>query len=190
MRLFLAISLPGEVRLLLKQAQARLREAADTKGIGWTNPEQLHLTLVFLGETEASAAGELARRFERIASEAAAIELSLDGFGMFPNETRPRVLWAGVASAGDELPDLQRAFEIAAADALKAEKQKKWSAHITLARFRDCDRQAIRRIRDATRETKMPAARWTAPTVDLVRSDLGAPGATHTVLRRFLLGNS
>ncbi len=92
MRLFLALDLDAAIRSALAQAIAELRREAPRAR--WVRPETLHLTLHFLGETEAGRAAGLRAALDAVC--AAAFQLPLRGWGFFPAAGPAHVFWAGV----------------------------------------------------------------------------------------------
>src|SRR5207244_13070108 len=64
----------------------------------WMTPEQVHLTLKFLGDVEPEREPELVAALSRACTGARPVTLSLSGFGVFPHYDRPRVVWVGVRS--------------------------------------------------------------------------------------------
>lgn len=128
MRLFVALDFP----LSLREALAPLfREKIP--GAKWASPEQLHLTLRFLGECPEATFEALRSGLREIAVPP--FTLALQGVGTFPNPERPRVLWAGL-EAGPELYALQNQIEALAQDLGFSPETKPFSPHLTLARLK------------------------------------------------------
>ena len=94
MKLFVAVNLPDGVRRALWQATAPLRDAEYP--VQWVRPEGIHLTLKFLGEVEAAREPELRGALSRAVAGARAVPLAVRGFGVFPDMSRPRVIWTGL----------------------------------------------------------------------------------------------
>src|SRR4051794_40453033 len=87
-RLFLALALPAPVR---KELAAL---ATSLSGVTWTHPDQLHLTLRFLGDV---AEEKMERVIEHLASvRVEPFILPIEGVGAFPLKSPPRTLWVGV----------------------------------------------------------------------------------------------
>src|SRR5262245_15518533 len=95
MRTFIAIEIPAEIRSALAALQTDLRRAG--ADVSWTKPENVHLTLKFLGEVDESRIGEIEKVCVSSAAEFKLFTLSLKDTGVFPNLRQPRVLWAGLA---------------------------------------------------------------------------------------------
>jgi len=133
MRLFYALSLPESLKADLAAFQLRARKAAASAS--WPDPRNLHLTLAFLGEQDASRLPALMRVAASAAAGHARFVLRTSLLGGFPRERSARVLWLGLdaqpslmALAGDlrrELREAGVAFD-----------EKPFQAHLTLARFR------------------------------------------------------
>ena len=104
-------------------------------------------------------------------------EISVGGFGVFPNFSRPRVIWVGV-EAPDELLNLQRRIDVETARLGYAPDQRKFNPHLTLGRVsRNANHQEVRSISAELRKHKLGflgAAR--IEEVHLFRSDLGRDG--------------
>ncbi|MEZ4637143.1 MAG: RNA 2',3'-cyclic phosphodiesterase [Caldilineaceae bacterium] len=118
MRTFIAIDLPAAVKQEMRALQRRLQN--DLRPIGgdrlfkWTNPDKVHVTLRFLGETSDTQVDQIHADLRRITADAIPFALNLDGIGVFPNWPRVRVLWAGVSGELAALHRLQQAVETAA----------------------------------------------------------------------------
>ncbi len=126
-RLFVAVDVPGSVR----EELANLCHGVD--GARWVDLSQLHLTLEFAGDVDRTSAELLAEALAEI--RAPAFELALRGVGFFPPRKFARVLWIGVTEC-PPLLSLQRRVRQAVRDAGVKSESRKFSPHITLARFR------------------------------------------------------
>ncbi len=125
-RLFVALAMPDAVR-------ARLSEMlCGIPGARWVNPENLHLTLRFIGEVDGGAAEEIADSLSRL--QAPAFDLTLEGLGHFESRGRLRALWVGVRPE-PALTALQRKVENAVVAAGLPPESRKFKPHVTLARF-------------------------------------------------------
>lgn len=131
MRLFFALALPVEVRAELAAFQARARAVA--KG-SWPAPENLHLTLAFLGDQPEGALPRLMEVGQRVAAGHGVLHLRTAGLGGFPRASRARVLWLGLEAE----PRLQL-LAARLREGLRHEgfdpDDKPFTAHLTLARL-------------------------------------------------------
>lgn len=127
-RLFVAVELPPAVRTDL----TALRR--DIPGARWVKPDQMHITLRFIGADVPDDRVEPIRGALATVT-GAAFSLTLRGVGRFPPDNRrpPRVLWAGLDKA-PALFTLHRAVERALATVGFPPEDRPFSAHITLAR--------------------------------------------------------
>lgn len=127
-RLFVAIPLPELVRTQLTMLQSGLQ------GARWIKPDNIHLTLRFIGEVRNDLASEVDRALSDIA--APAFELELGGIGSFARGKQPHALWAGVAKS-EPLLRLQAKIESALVRTGLEAEERKFSSHITIARLKE-----------------------------------------------------
>jgi len=126
-RLFVAIDLPAQVRARLGGL------GAGVPGARWVDPEQIHLTLRFIGEVDGAVFEDV--RLALGAVRAPRFDVMLEGVGHFGDRRRVRALWAGVAP-GAALNRLAGQIETALVGAGCAPEGRKFKAHVTLARLR------------------------------------------------------
>src|SRR5215471_7113932 len=93
MRCFFALDLPDAVREALAATAAELGRVS--RSVRPTAPDQMHVTLKFLGEIDQEKAAAVAVRLRALAVPA--LRLQVAGLGRFPPHGPPRVLWAGLA---------------------------------------------------------------------------------------------
>ena len=105
-RLFLAVPLPHDAQLLLGEQIAALRE--EGWPVRWVQPENAHLTLHFLGETEPERAELVRLALPALVAAHAPFDLRTAALGVFPHFRRPRVLWLGLHGPVHRLETLQR----------------------------------------------------------------------------------
>jgi 2'-5' RNA ligase len=179
-RLFLALTLPPPVR----DALAALAEPIP--GVAWTRPEQLHLTLRFLGDVSRQQEEAMIERLEAV--RVGAFILPVEGAGAFPSEREPRVLWAGVGNGHPRLFQLRQRVDDGLIAAGLTLDLRTFHPHTTLARCTAPATPAIGRWLRAHRELAAPPFR--VESFDLYASELRPSGAVHTLVRRFALVES
>lgn len=182
MRLFVALTIPDEV----KRSLAELREelGARLPSLRWVRREGVHLTLSFLGEVPADRLNALRRALAGCPSGLAPQQLETSGLGVFPHQRAPRVLWAGFREPPEAVIELQRRVAEAMAGEGFPREQRPFSPHLTVGRFRRPLRRSERDLlagllqRDAGRSF----GRFTAHRLSLFRSILLPAGARYEEL--------
>ena len=106
MRLFIALPLPKEIEKEL----GRIIFALKQKGprIKWVTPNNIHLTVKFLGETDENRVESIKDAVRKTAAEHQVITCATGGLGAFPNLKRPRVYWVGLNGEIDRLRTIAR----------------------------------------------------------------------------------
>jgi 2'-5' RNA ligase len=133
-RLFAALALPDAVRERLALVRGPL------PGARWVPPENMHLTLRFIGEVEPPMAADIDTALGRI--EAPAFELSLTEPGSFGSRGRVRALWAGVKKT-DDLMRLQAKIEVACVRVGLEPERRRYHPHVTLARCKNASQDSV-----------------------------------------------
>ena len=134
MRIFLAVDISDELREELALIQKKLSDKlSNTK---WVIPENLHITLKFIGEVEPEEAENVAMHLEQPIKKTPSFYIELGELGVFPNIKRPRVFWAGLKKGRRELIHLNGLVEKKLFSAGSEKSSKPFSPHITMARFR------------------------------------------------------
>jgi 2'-5' RNA ligase len=181
-RLFAAIDPPADV-------SASLAEALDSdvdERIRRVPPEQWHLTLAFYGEVDETKADKLQEGLARAAERSQPFGVRLAGAGTFPRQaSRARVLWIGLDGEVDAMRRLADRCGGAGRRARIAVEDRKFRAHLTLARARR-DTVDVQEVVDRLSSYSSPW--WTVTSMRLVRSYLGA-AVRHETLREFALGS-
>lgn len=185
MRTFIAIELDEAIRERLAGVQERLRGMAT--GVKWVRPQNVHLTLKFLGEIEEDAGESIAAALAEAASGVEPFEMRVTGVGSFPPKGAPRVVWAGIEEPTGRLLELHRRIE-QALEPLGFEREKRrFTAHATIGRVKKP--RGGHKLRQAL-EPRGGDDFGVQAVEDMVllRSQLSPTGPTYTLLRRLQLG--
>ncbi|MCP4726283.1 MAG: RNA 2',3'-cyclic phosphodiesterase [bacterium] len=133
-RTFISISIPDDIRERIAEFQLSMSDRIT--GIKWVKPENIHITLKFIGERKEEL---VYRIIEDVINRPAAIakfDMDLSGTGVFPNIKRPRIYWIGINKGKTELSGLAEDIENLL-EPLGIEKEKRpFKPHITIGRFR------------------------------------------------------
>ncbi len=177
-RLFTAIALPAPVR------DAIVALAHPVAGVAWTRPEQLHLTLRFLGDVPDEKLDAITTHLAVVRVEP--FVLPIEGVGAFPPKSPPRVLCAGVGHGHPRLHQLrQRLDDALLAAGLLDLDVRTFHPHVTLGRCTENAATTASRWIRAHEEFVAPPFRVEA--FELIESELLPAGPVHTLLQRFPL---
>lgn len=183
-RVFFGLSLPDSSRASLAAAQTQARSVAAGLDPRWTRPEQMHVTLKFVGGQPESALPRLTEMLTARARDAAPFEATLARVSAFGGG-RARVLIVDVETASPLLGELARGLEDDAARLGVERETRSFHAHVTLARFKQPgDPRAV-----------IEAARFEPVTISfreacLYRSELSAAGSRYAIVARCALGQA
>jgi RNA 2',3'-cyclic 3'-phosphodiesterase len=143
-RLFVAIDLPESTRQLLADLDPQIR------GVRWTDPAQMHLTLGFFGDVPEEI--DLALRDKLSAIEFGAFFLPVAGVGMFSAKGAPKIIWIGVGKAHPHLFQIHKRVQESALAAGLEPELRPWHPHVTIARCRDVSAQSLRKFLQSNAE--------------------------------------
>ena len=181
MRTFVAVFPPPEVREGLIRAARNLRVEGDVR---WTKPENVHLTIKFLGEVPEASLEDIGDAIREVAGRHGSFEMETEGFGAFPSVAKARVLWAGIGEGAAAL----RALAVDVENTLETlgfEKEGRgYTPHFTLGRARG------RPVKFIPTEEVRPGSRFTARRLELVRSASGVGGVGYSTLKAYGLSKS
>ena len=175
-RLFVAIDPSEAVRTQVLGICCGLPDAR------WTEPEQLHLTLCFIGEVDGATFLDISEALARITAEP--FSLQLRGVGFFPPRRLPRVVWAGIEKS-EPLMTLQRKITTRLFQLGVTLENRKFTPHLTLARLRETPPAKVGRYLEAN--GLFSSASFVVERFLLYSSILGRKGASHLVEQEYVL---
>jgi RNA 2',3'-cyclic 3'-phosphodiesterase len=185
-RAFISIHLDPDLLGQLRQFQKTLDQTLPPKTVRWTSPDQLHLTLKFLGNIPTQELAEIQNALDQIGKAFAPMTLRAEGFGAFPNLRSPRVIWIGLQGDLAPLEQLNTRIEQAMQPWAEKQENRPFHPHLTLGRIREDASRHARAIAKALEQTVPPPfGQWRAQQFHLMRSQLSPHGAIHTVLAKF-----
>lgn len=187
MRLFIALTLPKRERTRIHRAAQVLRER--NLPVAWTELDDYHLTLKFLGEVRGPRRAPVEHVLEKVAAETPPFDVTLRGFGAFPTIRKPRVLWIG-AQATPELRCLKQDLEWGLAEHGFERETRAFHPHVTLGRAaEEGGAGAFRGLDDVVAELAHTST-FTVRSLDLMRSKLTKSGPRYSVERTIKLTGS
>lgn len=180
LRAFVAVFPPLELREALARAARDLPVAGDVR---WARPENVHITLKFLGDVGEEDLARVAEALGPVGERHDPFEALVSGFGGFPSAGRARILWAGIDEGADRLDTLARDVEDSLEPLGFAPDTRPFRPHLTLGRAR-------RRPVSLGAGTAQPGIRFPIRRMDLVQSLLGGAGAAYSTLAAYALSES
>jgi 2'-5' RNA ligase len=181
-RTFIAIDPGKAIRDRLVALQENLaRTGADVK---WVEADNLHLTMLFLGEVDQRELTPVCRVVAEAAQQHAPFPMSIEHAGAFPNVRRPRTLWVGVGTGAAEVCALHDALEepLQALGCYRRE-ERQFTPHLTLGRVRG-ERAAADLAAAMTKHAAWSAGETIVSSVHVMGSELTPNGPIYTVLSR------
>jgi 2'-5' RNA ligase len=181
-RVFIAICIEEHLLARIEEEQERLRRFVRSEAVRWTDAEQLHLTLTFLGNVTTDRTDALLAALPAAVSGIAPFRLSVCGFGAFPSRQRPSVIWLGLKGDLDQLNRLQGQVDGATRSFASHSEERTYHAHLTIGRIKGSFNDAKRVGRALASVEIGQLGEWEVREITLFRSQLGARGSTYHVL--------
>jgi 2'-5' RNA ligase len=184
-RLFVAVD-PGPVMIeRIGRAIERVRPTAPE--VKWARPDNIHVTLAFLGHTDSARVPKLEAALANVAERHGSMRLLARGAGTFGSSRRPRVLWTALSGEVEALVAVQGELERALLPLGYEPEKRAFTPHLTLARSRDPRGDAkLAACALVLKEENFGEACIDA--LVLYRSDLSPAGARYTALARRAFG--
>ena len=188
-RSFIAIELPGEVRLALDRLITGLKSSQQSR-VRWVEPDNIHLTLKFLGNITADRIEGITGAIREGAKGTAPFRLEVRGLGAFPNLRRVQVAWTGVSGETDRLNQLQKRIDANLVHLDFTPETRQFNAHLTLARMRDqASSDERQRFGQLIAGTPFEGGTFTVSSINLMRSQLQRTGAVYSRISAVNLKN-
>lgn len=190
LRTFIAVDIPHELQRTIYRKTTHLRNSIGAL-VRWVPPDNIHLTLKFLGNIPPASVDILKQLLRAEADGCPPFLMQVGGLGSFPSLKRPRVLYISLQAPAD-LEALQHGIESATARLGYEAEQRAFSPHLTIGRVRQniaaADQQKIRAALEGTRLDSLGNAR--VDSVHLYNSDLKPTGTVYTRMFSAPLGSS
>ncbi len=182
-RLFVAIKIKPSA--VLMELYENMLDAFRYDKISWTNPEQLHITFKFLGDTEIEKINIINSALDKCAGRFKNFDIHLEDVGIFGSRYDPKIIWLGIKE-NKTLEELAECV-LAELETVGYERDRQnFRPHLTVGR--------IKKIKSKKRFTKSLALfkglKIQSSHIEsfaLYESILKQTGAEHFVIRRFSL---
>ena len=184
-RTFIALELPPAVISLFQEVQQDLKRLKIRAR--WVRPENIHLTLKFLGDVNPDDIDKIGTAMAGAAIDCLPVTVSVRGIGVFPGIKRPRVIWVGLGGDTQSLLALQSRLEQKLAGAEFPKDKRLFKAHLTLGRIKQSVTPAV--IRQMISEyASLNSDEFICDQIFLFKSDLKPSGAVYSKLKQTNLG--
>lgn len=183
----MAIDIGEQIRAALGSLQKKLAVSTNIKksDVKWVNPENIHLTLKFLGEIEDAKVVEVCNVVRDVCGKHKGFELGIEKVGHFGGRSA-RVLWVGTGAGSDNLCRLQKDVESQLALAGWPEESRDFSGHLTLCRIKNSKAGiTLAQISEGYRDFEVGMI--VADSVFVYQSQLTPKGPVYTVLGNYKL---
>jgi RNA 2',3'-cyclic 3'-phosphodiesterase len=181
-RTFIAVDVDKTLRERMIALQDRL--AASGVEVKWVEPDNLHFTLLFLGEVDERDLIDVCRAATQACKGLAPFYCDLEGVGCFPNERRPRIVWVGVGSGATEFGQLHDALEKPLLElGCYRREERLYTPHITLGRVKhEGENEAL--VKNLQKLKKWQGGQMQVREVLVMSSQLTSKGPVYAVMSR------
>lgn len=182
MRTFIAVFPPLRTRTAATTAARETVRRLDGPAgrVRWARPENVHLTLKFLGDVREELLEDLRIALEKTCARHAPFDVRLAGLGAFPSGRRARILWVGIDAGSDRLRSLAADLDVALAPLGFEREERAFAPHLTLGRIRG-------RPASFDLPPDMGGLGFRVRHVELVESTLTPEGAIYRIIQTFAL---
>jgi len=133
-RVFIAVSFNQTLTKELRELQNQFKQLS--LNASWVKPENIHLTLKFLGNVETNRVSKIFNPIKETALAFSSFNLRLSDLDIFPNWSQPRIFWIGLDDKEEILKKLKKRLELELSNVGFLRDMKSFSPHLTLARLR------------------------------------------------------
>ncbi len=133
-RTFFAVKIPEDIIARITCIQKDIQ--AYDLNVNWVKPENIHLTLKFLGNTHIADLKDIGSAMQDVVSDFTPLMLSAKGVGIFPDLRRPKVIWVGISGEIEALSLLQKQMDIQLDEIGLNTKKQRFKGHSTIGRIK------------------------------------------------------
>jgi 2'-5' RNA ligase len=183
-RTFIAFKLPKNIISSISEIQNRFKSYAFKAR--WVNPENIHLTLKFLGNINHTDIEKISKTIINTVNGYAPVSLAVKGVGVFPGIKRPRVIWVGLTGEIEQLTGIQNEIEENLEELGFPREKRPFRGHLTLGRIKG--KINPKKLLDAMKKfEKFESELFIADKIYLFKSDLKSTGSVYTELKSISL---
>ena len=182
MRLFVSVDLDEGLAAEVERVQEPL---SDASGLRLTDPEQAHITLKFLGDTDPDRLSTLTTELDRAVSESGVdpFRAEFGGLGVFPSLEYISVVWLGVREGGEAFTRLHGAIEDRTTAMGFDPEDHEFTPHVTLARMDHSGGKDL--VQEVVRNRDPDVGAMTVESIRLTESELTPSGPEYSTVEEF-----
>ena len=186
-RSFIAIEMPDNIKRHLKTIQENIK-STDPSSSKWVNPDNIHLTLKFLGNVPSKNIDSICRTLKNTLKDKQPFILTLGNTGVFPSKKRVRVIWVGLNGDTAQLNRVYQDIDSNLSSLGFESEQRQFSPHLTLARVYDnITPERKSRLGEAVYDVAVPENElFKVDSFILFKSVLTKFGPVYTKLKSFM----
>lgn len=181
MRCFIAIDIPSGIRESL--AKLIFHISAKSSGVKFVQPENIHITMKFLGEVDEKKAQDVIASLKVLSASHSAFSLEIKGAGVFPDPKRPNVLWVGIPESAP-LQALYQEMEASLALLSFEKEARRFSPHLTIGRVKERHSAGFA-VHELLKHSGEVFGSFEAREICLMQSVLKPSGAEYSTLATF-----
>jgi 2'-5' RNA ligase len=139
-RLFVAVEIGSEVQAsatrVIEDLKRRTEQSAPQARVTWVKPDQLHLTVRFIGQADSNLCQTILATLA-YPLQVSAFELTIEGTGSFPPKRPPRVIWAGITAGLEVLHAVEQEVQLRLDPLIPGVDERDYRPHLTLGRVKN-----------------------------------------------------
>lgn len=143
-RIFIAVKVEAGLNLL--NIITSLKSGLENEKINWTNPDNIHITLAFLGDTKEKQVKSIGAILKKRCEGSGSFELILKGSGVFKSFKDPRIIWTGIEPS-EKMIHLNQLVKTGLTESGIVIEDRPFKPHLTLGRVKHIgDTDALKRL--------------------------------------------
>ncbi|MFH0840533.1 MAG: RNA 2',3'-cyclic phosphodiesterase [bacterium] len=180
MRCFIAFPISEEIKKELITLQHEINEQNPNLPIKWVEPENMHVTVEFLGDLELDQVEKVKTILTQAIPEHHAFEYNLEKLTAFPDLNNPRVIVIKVKSSKQQGHLLHQAVWQQLNIQHLIKNKQPWKAHLTIGRLKGEGQLDLENI-------KLSNITWLVNQVNFYSSELTPQGPVYSIIEKYYL---
>ncbi|MEX2137795.1 MAG: RNA 2',3'-cyclic phosphodiesterase [Pirellulales bacterium] len=179
-RTFTAVEVWPEIRERARVLINRFKET--TAKVSWAKPDQMHLTMNFLGDVPMNDIAAVCKAVAEAVEPFKPFDVEMAGVGVFPSYDNPRTIWLGVGDGSEELASLHTALQDRLGNLGFRIEARRFHPHLTLGRVRSVPTGPGQLAGLIKQQADFEAGPMMVSEITVFSSELGREGPTYEAL--------